>query len=85
MLGGVTFQPDIHPSDFIDPETAGESDLNPYFPLIPGNVWVYEGMTDEGLETITVTVTDEIKEIEYPEDSGLIFKCRVVRDVVDHG
>ena len=82
MLGGVTFQPDIHPSDFIDPETAGESDLNPYFPLVPGNVWVYEGMTDEGLETITVTVTEEIKEIEYPEDSGLIFKCRVVRDVV---
>jgi hypothetical protein len=51
--------------------------------LVPGTVWVYEGETEEGTETITVTVTEATKEIEYPAESGLIFTCRVVRDVVE--
>jgi hypothetical protein len=52
-------------------------------PLLAGTRWVYEGDTEDGLETITVTVTDEIKEIEYPEESGQVFACVVVRDVVE--
>ena len=54
-----------------------------YFPLVVGNRWVYEGDTDEGTEVITVKVLNETKEIEYPEDSGNTFICRVVRDVVE--
>ncbi len=47
------------------------TNANPYFPLVQGYEWVYEG----GGETITVTVTEETKEI-------LGVKCRVVKDVV---
>jgi hypothetical protein len=48
---------------------------NPYFPLIPGSVYEYEAVTDEGTETIIVTVTDRTKRV-----SGI--QATVVRDVV---
>ena len=71
------------PNDFIDPETITTDNANPYFPLVIGKQWVYEGETEEGTEVITVTVTDDpFKEIEYPAESGHIFACVVVRDVV---
>ncbi|MBW1768844.1 MAG: hypothetical protein JRJ65_17575 [Deltaproteobacteria bacterium] len=83
-LGQGPYDPVINPDDFVDPDDIGGDVVaaNLYTPLIPGTVWVYEGETEEGTETITVTVTGETKEIEYPEESGLIFTCRVVRDVV---
>jgi hypothetical protein len=34
---------------------------NPYFPLIPGTTFHYEGQTDEGTETITVEVLSETR------------------------
>jgi uncharacterized membrane protein YkoI len=49
---------------------------NPYFPLVPGTVYHYETLTDEGLETVTVTVTQETKEI-------LGIQATVVRDTVE--
>ena len=83
-LEEVYYDPDLDPADFVDLADIGVSETpNPYFPLVVGNIWVYQGVTEEGTETITVTVTNEIKEIEYPEDSGNIFICRVVRDVVE--
>jgi len=48
---------------------------NEYLPYIPGNVYTYEGETDEGDETIVITVTSEIKTI-------LGIECMVINDVV---
>ena len=62
-----TYNPDIDPANFvafID---------NPFLPLIPGTTRTYEADTDEGLETVVVTVTNETKVI-------MGVTCLVVRD-----
>ncbi len=70
-LGQDPYHPDVNPDDF--PFTDGIiPNPNPFFPLIPGTTFVYEG----GGETITVTVTDELKEI-------IGVNCIAVRDVVE--
>lgn len=72
LIGEERFDPDFQPAGFVDPDAIGKSVTpNPYFPLVPGTRWVYEG----GDETITVTVTEKTKLIE-----GVT--CRVVRDLV---
>lgn len=82
-LGQAPYDPELDVEDFVDPDSIGVNiEPNPYWPLVLGATWNYEGDTDEGLEKIEVTVTDDIKEIEYPEDSGQFFPCRVVRDIV---
>jgi hypothetical protein len=48
---------------------------NPYFPLEPGTVLVYEGHSEEEREVVTVRVTEMTKEI-------LGVTCVVVRDTV---
>ena len=59
-------------ADFVDPTQIGGSVApNPWFPLVAGNTWVYEG----GEETITVVVTDKTKLID-----GIT--CVVVNDLV---
>ncbi len=70
-LGQGPYDPEIDPADFVDP-VAAAANPNQYWPLVPGTVWEYEG----GDETITVTVTDETKEI-------LGVECVVVRDVAE--
>ncbi|MGB6282287.1 MAG: hypothetical protein WBF55_01665 [Syntrophobacteria bacterium] len=72
-VGEAPYDPinDLEPT-FIDPDTINASNANPYFPLVVGNTWVYEG----GGETITVTVTGETVTI-------LGVKCREVSDVVE--
>ena len=83
-LGQGAYDPQLDPADFVDPDDIGGSvQANLYFPLISGTVWVYEAESEEGTEIITVTVTEDTKEIEYPSESGQIFTCRVVRDVVE--
>jgi hypothetical protein len=62
-----------HPA--INPEDFGTVIDNPYLPLIPGTTRVYQKQSDEGLEVVTVTVTNETKEI-------LGVTCIVVRDIV---
>jgi len=79
-LGEDPYDPQLDPVDFV---TINETNANPFFPLVDGNQWVYEGETEEGTETITVTVTGDTKEIEYPAESGRTFECVVVRDVVE--
>jgi hypothetical protein len=44
------YDPDLVPADFVATIT------NPFAPFAPGAHWVYEGMTDEGLERIEVDV-----------------------------
>ena len=59
-------------ANFVDPREIGVSvNPNPFFPLLTGNRWVYEG---DG-ETITVVVTDKTKLID-----GV--NCVVVNDLV---
>ena len=66
--------------NFVDPLMIGNGiAVNPYFPLVQGNSWTYEGTSvdDDGeavTETITVTVTGATKLIE-----GI--RCLVVNDV----
>jgi hypothetical protein len=67
-LGEAPYEP--NPTDFVSP-AEGAAHSNPYFPLVPGTVWVYKG----GGETDTVTVTDQTKEI-------LGVSTRVVHDTV---
>jgi hypothetical protein len=84
-LGEGPYDPQLDPAQFVDPDDIGGSvPANLYFPLVPGTVWVYEGETEEGTETITVTITEATKQIEYPAESGLIVTCRVVHDVVEN-
>ncbi len=68
--------------NFVNPLEIGKSITpNPYFPLVTGNQWVYEGTTidDEGeeeTETITVIVTNETKLID-----GVT--CVTIRDIAE--
>jgi hypothetical protein len=63
------YAPTIDPANFVAVID------NPYFPLTPGTVFIYEGQTDQGIEHIEVTVTSETKQI-------LGVTCVVVRDIV---
>jgi len=63
------YQPVIVPADFENGKP------NPYFPLVVGATWVYEGDTGDGLERIEVEVTDRTKEV-------MGVSCVVVRDRV---
>ncbi|MEZ4865685.1 MAG: hypothetical protein R3C14_30515 [Caldilineaceae bacterium] len=63
------FAPSTQPALFVDCVD------NRYYPLIPGTVYHYRSETDEGLETETVTVTNETKEV-------LGITATVVHDVV---
>jgi hypothetical protein len=71
-LGEAKYDPMPDPADFVHPADIGTGvAANPYLPLVPGGAWVYEGEE----ETVTVSVTGDIKEI-------LGVPCAVVRDVV---
>lgn len=62
----------IDPADFV----SGVD--NPYFPLVPGTTFVYEGVSDGEKERDVVNVTHQVKEIAGVD-------CVVVRDVVSSG
>jgi hypothetical protein len=59
----------------IDPANFVEGVDHPYFRLTPGAEWEYEGQTEDGLETIEVTVLSDTKEV-------MGIPCVVVRDTV---
>lgn len=68
-LGSAPYNPAINPADFtttID---------NPYFPLIPGTTFIYEGETADGLEHDEFAVTHRTKVI-------LGVRCVEVHDTV---
>jgi len=69
-LGEATYEPVIHPADFVTP-AEGAAHPNPLFPLVPGTVTTFKG----GGENVTVTVTDRTKDI-------LGVSTRVVTDTV---
>jgi hypothetical protein len=72
QLGEAPYDPRINPANFVNPLEIGKSvPPNPYHPLVPGSVWIYQGPE----ERIRVEVTNETKEI-------LGVTTIVVRDVV---
>lgn len=58
QLGKGPYDPGIDPATFLSP-AATAAQPNPYFPLVPGTVWVYQG----GGETDTVRVTGDTRVI----------------------
>jgi len=72
-VGEGPYDPMIDPAMFVDPAEIGKSvPPNPYFPLLRGRTWIYQ----KGTETITVTVTDETREI-------LGVTTAVIHDIVE--
>ena len=63
------YEPSIDPSDF------SELIDNPYLPLTVGNLWTYDGQTEDGLEHIEFKVLNETKIV-------MGVTCAVVRDTV---
>lgn len=47
-----------------EPDELVDTVDNPYFPLVPGTRWVYEGRTADGLERTVVEVTDDRKRVD---------------------
>jgi hypothetical protein len=68
-LSGSKYDPEIDPADFTSEIT------NPYFPLVPGTTFVYEGTSEGKAELDTVKVTSETRPI-------LGVDCIIVHDVV---
>lgn len=63
------------PTESPDPRDYVDAIDNPWLPLLPGSEWVYQR---SGGETVTVTVTEEAREV-----AGV--PVTVVRDVVTNG
>ncbi|MDH3411585.1 MAG: hypothetical protein OEM98_03765 [Gammaproteobacteria bacterium] len=88
LIGEAAYDPEWSPGDFVNPLEIGSGVApNPYFPLIPGMVWIYKSTfeNDEGesvTETITVEVRNETKRIRVG-DVGEGVDCIVVNDVVE--
>jgi len=59
VFGEDPYDPDLDEITFVSIDDIA-ANPNPYFPLIVGNIWVYESED----ETITVTVMDETKVID---------------------
>ena len=68
-LGKDAYNPIINPADFVPVIN------NLYFPLTPGTTYVYEGITEKGIEHDEVYVTHDTKVI-------LGVTCTVVKDRV---
>ena len=69
--GGV-YAPDLDPADFVTNVD------NPFLPLPPGSVWVYEGIADGETERIEVVVTPDRRDV-------MGVSAVVVRDTVTIG
>ena len=57
-LGPAPYDPMIDPANFV-----GQID-NPYFPLVPGTTFIYEGQTSEGLSRDEFAVTHNTRVID---------------------
>jgi hypothetical protein len=51
------YNPIIDPADFVSEVT------NPFFPLTPGQTFIYEGESEDGPELVEVRVSDQTREI----------------------
>jgi len=67
LLGGGPYDPEIDPRDFVRDVT------HPFFPLVPGTIYTYRSVTQDGTEIDRVEVTHDRREI-------LGVSCIVVHD-----
>lgn len=74
-LIALTYEEPVHYSPVIIPSDFVSAVDNEFFPLAPGTVYIYEGVSSDGNERNEVNVTFEIKVI-------LGVTCVVVRDTV---
>ncbi|MFG0330388.1 MAG: hypothetical protein ACF8PN_10875 [Phycisphaerales bacterium] len=74
LTGEGRYDPDIDPDNFLSPAEIA-ANPNPFWPLVPGTVYLYRGETDEGVEHNVVHVTNDTREI-------MGIECVVVHDVV---
>lgn len=63
------YSPQLNPADFVSYVN------NPYFALIPGMIYTYEGVSEDGIERIEVAVLNETRMV-----AGI--RARVVHDLV---
>jgi len=70
LLGGGLYCPEL------DPEEFSTTITNEYWPLVQNRTLIYQKKSDEGVETIRITVDPETVEIDGIE-------CVVVHDTVD--
>jgi len=66
--------PDLGSASFTDPLNID----NPYWPLVPGTIFVYKPVPNDDIVVNTITVTKHTKKIKV---DGKSIKCRVVYDV----
>ena len=71
----ISISDEIPIPEFPDASSFVSGIDNEYLPFMPGKIYTYEGETDEGDETIVITVTSETKTI-------LGVECMVINDVV---
>jgi hypothetical protein len=69
---GATSRPDRE-DDGIDPRDFTLQINNPYFPLVPGTTYIYEGTNEEGVARSVFEVTRRTKTI-------MGVKCREILD-----
>ena len=65
----INYNPVIIPANFTGEVT------NSYFPLVPGKVFIFTAQTEDGIETVVITILEDIKIV-----AGV--NCTVVHDVV---
>lgn len=75
---GACGLPDFASASFSNPLIID----NPYFPLVPGTMFVYEPVPNDDNEVNTVIVTDNIKTITV---NGKSINCREVHDFLTVG
>jgi hypothetical protein len=79
IAAAVNHPPDVVPANFVHPIT----DPNPFFPLVPGTTFFYEGKSDEVPTSNTTEVTCDTLVIPIRNDAGTVIgnvTATVVRD-----
>ena len=69
LIGEARYEPEYDPEGFVDPsDIGGAVDVNPYFPLIPGSMWVYEA--EDMAPVVDLVATPELGEDNPADCSG---------------
>lgn len=70
------------PEEFVSPADPGFVP-NPYFPLVPGTVWIYEAGTEDGVERTVDTVTGDTRTILGIEATVVLDEVSLEGDLVE--
>lgn len=67
IAAAVVHPPDVNPADFTCPNVTNE-----FFPLVPGTIWTYQGMSEDIPTSNTTEVTCDTLVIEIKDDAGTV-------------